>query len=99
MEVLIAHGAALDLQNAKGETALMLAAKYGRARACQLLVDAGADCGSKTNGGFTAADLATQGALTVVRGTTAGAPWSCCHAPDSSLRLCGAGVPELCCVS
>ena len=41
--LLIDRGAALDLQNAKKETALHLAAKYGRVASVRLLIGAEAD--------------------------------------------------------
>lgn len=59
LQALIDHGAELNLQNAKGHTALMIAARSGSLACAQALIDAGADLDARDRDTLCALDHAT----------------------------------------
>jgi ankyrin repeat protein len=59
-ELLLLHGADLNLQHGNGGTALMFATLFGRNDLVRLLMEHGADLNIKDNRGLTALDLAVQ---------------------------------------
>ncbi len=63
VELLLKRGAALDLVDDRGRTALMIAAERGHADVVQMLIQAGADLKRRDAGGKTAADLTTNDAV------------------------------------
>lgn len=58
VRTLVEHGAAVDLQDDRGRTALMTAAQMGHTEVVEVLVAAGADTGITDKEGKSAADLA-----------------------------------------
>ena len=54
VELLIQHGAEINLQNSVGDTALMRAAQHGHERVVELLLRHGADINLQNSGGGTA---------------------------------------------
>ena len=60
IDLLLAHGAALDDADDRGRTALMIAAELGYADVVELLLARGADRARKDKQGKTALDLATN---------------------------------------
>ena len=60
IEVLLNHGASVDLKNKDGDTALILAAAHGRLDAVKLLLDHGANAHAMNKVGKTALSLVTQ---------------------------------------
>ncbi len=60
VDLLIAHGAALDAADNRGRTALMIAAAAGDAAVVDLLLARGADRAMKDKAGKTALDLAAN---------------------------------------
>lgn len=60
VETLIQAGADLDLQDQKGNTALLWASQVGNSDAVRLLYNAGADVRIKNHAGLTALDVAAQ---------------------------------------
>ena len=66
--MLLEHGAAVDLQNIHGNTALTIAAYNRQAAVVPLLLSAGADTTLRDKDGETAMDLAKEaGASDIVR--------------------------------
>lgn len=63
VRLLVERGAALDLVDDRGRTALMIAAERGHSEIVALLVDAGADAGRRDADGNTAADMAGDAAV------------------------------------
>ena len=60
IDLLLAHGAALDAADNRGRTALMIAAALGDAATVDVLLKRGADRGLKDKDGKTALDLAAN---------------------------------------
>ena len=60
VDLLMAHGAALDAADNRGRTALMIAAAAGDAAVVDLLLTRGADRAMKDKAGKTALDLAAN---------------------------------------
>ena len=60
IDLLLAHGAALDDADDRGRTALMIAAELGYGDIVELLLARGADRARKDKQGKTALDLATN---------------------------------------
>jgi ankyrin repeat protein len=60
IELLVARGAALDLRDERGTTALALAAEMGFHEAVEVLLEAGADPNSRDLSGVTPLDIAEE---------------------------------------
>ena len=61
IRLLLEESAYIDAESPNGTTPLMMAARYGSAKATQLLIDEGADLQIKNQLGLTALDFAVQG--------------------------------------
>lgn len=59
VELMIEHGADVNIRDANGSTPLMYAAKRGNHRIVEILLAAGADSSAKNDEGVTALELAT----------------------------------------
>lgn len=71
VSLLIAHGGNVDNQNVNGATCAIYAASTGKLEVLRLLVEAGADLGKETTGGYNALDSAsTLPVLKYLRGVT-----------------------------
>jgi len=63
VDLLLAHGAAIDDADNRGRTALMIAAEAGDAGVVDFLLQRGADRAPKDQAGRTALDLAANDAV------------------------------------
>jgi ankyrin repeat protein len=59
--MLLEDSAYIDAESPNGTTPLMMAARYGSAKATQLLIEEGADLQTKNQLGLSALDFAKQG--------------------------------------
>jgi ankyrin repeat protein len=75
VSLLIAHGADIDNQNVNGATCAIYTASTGKLEVLKRLVEAGADLGKETSGGYTALESAsTRPVLMYLRGWVAERP-------------------------
>ena len=61
IQLLLDKSAYIDAESPNGTTPLMMAARYGSAKATQLLIEEGADLQTKNQLGLSALDFAKQG--------------------------------------
>ncbi len=60
VELLLEHGANVNHQDKQGDSALILAAEFGRAATVQILLDSGADVSIRNDDGKTASQIASE---------------------------------------